>query len=215
MRRQILTTLARRAYRRPPTAQDVDDADGLLRRGPQGRHVRGRDRAGAAAAAGEPAVPRARRKRAGDRARGPGLSHHRSRTGVAFVVLPVEQHSGRRADHRGERRDGSSSPAVLEQQVRRMLARSAIGRAGRRTSRSSCCICATCRRRRRTASSIPNWDDELRQSFRRETELFFESIMREDRNILDLLTADYTFVNERLAQALRHSRTSTGRSSAA
>ena len=35
---------------------------------------------------------------------------------------------------------------------------------------------------------------------RRETELFFESILREDRSVLDLLTADYTFVNERLAR---------------
>ena len=46
----------------------------------------------------------------------------------------------------------------------------------------------------------PNWDDELRKGFRRETELLFESIIREDRNVVDLLTADYTFLNERLAQ---------------
>ena len=47
---------------------------------------------------------------------------------------------------------------------------------------------------------FPNFDDELRQAFRTETELFFESIMREDRSVLDLLDADYTFVNERLAR---------------
>ena len=58
-------------------------------------------------------------------------------------------------------------------------------------------------RRRRTRTEFPDFDDNLRQAFRRETELFFESIMREDRSVLDLLTADYTFVNERLAQALR------------
>lgn len=46
----------------------------------------------------------------------------------------------------------------------------------------------------------PNWDNELRTSFRRETELLFESIIREDRNVVDLLTANYTFLNERLAQ---------------
>jgi hypothetical protein len=46
----------------------------------------------------------------------------------------------------------------------------------------------------------PNWDDELRKSFRRETELLFESIIKENRNVVDLLTADYTFLNERLAQ---------------
>jgi hypothetical protein len=44
------------------------------------------------------------------------------------------------------------------------------------------------------------WDDNLRQAFRRETELFFDSIVRENRSVLDLLTADYTFVNERLAR---------------
>jgi hypothetical protein len=46
----------------------------------------------------------------------------------------------------------------------------------------------------------PDFDDNLRQSFRRETELFFQSILREDRSVLDLMTADYTFVNERLAR---------------
>ncbi|HEX9658696.1 MAG TPA: DUF1592 domain-containing protein, partial [Rhodothermales bacterium] len=45
----------------------------------------------------------------------------------------------------------------------------------------------------------PKWDDELRTSFYRETELLFEAIMRENRSIVDLLDADYTFINERLA----------------
>ena len=47
---------------------------------------------------------------------------------------------------------------------------------------------------------FPNFDDNLRQAFRRETELLFESIMRENRSVVDLLTANYTFVNERLAR---------------
>src|SRR5437763_11809097 len=46
----------------------------------------------------------------------------------------------------------------------------------------------------------PNFDDNLRQSFRHETELFVESILRENRSVLDLLNANYTFVNERLAK---------------
>ena len=50
------------------------------------------------------------------------------------------------------------------------------------------------------AQIFPDFDDTLRQAFRRETEMFFDSIVREDRNILDLLTADYTFLNERLAK---------------
>ena len=47
---------------------------------------------------------------------------------------------------------------------------------------------------------FPDFDDNLRQAFRQETELFFESVLREDRSVLDLLRADYTFLNERLAK---------------
>ena len=47
---------------------------------------------------------------------------------------------------------------------------------------------------------FPDFDDNLRQAFRRETELFVDSILREDRSVLDLLRANYTFLNERLAR---------------
>ncbi|WP_406700613.1 DUF1592 domain-containing protein [Singulisphaera sp. Ch08] len=50
------------------------------------------------------------------------------------------------------------------------------------------------------SKEFPGFDDELRSSMIRETELFFESIVREDRSILDFLDADYSFVNERLAK---------------
>jgi hypothetical protein len=50
------------------------------------------------------------------------------------------------------------------------------------------------------SNAFPDFDDNLRQAFQRETELFLGSIVREDRNVLDLFTADYTFVNERLAR---------------
>jgi uncharacterized protein DUF1592/uncharacterized protein DUF1588/uncharacterized protein DUF1585/uncharacterized protein DUF1587/uncharacterized protein DUF1595/cbb3-type cytochrome c oxidase subunit III len=46
----------------------------------------------------------------------------------------------------------------------------------------------------------PDFDDPLRQAMRREVELLVDSIIREDHNVVDLLTADYTFVNERLAK---------------
>jgi hypothetical protein len=46
----------------------------------------------------------------------------------------------------------------------------------------------------------PDFDENLRQAMEQETELFFESIVREDRSVVDLLSADYTFVNERLAE---------------
>ena len=47
---------------------------------------------------------------------------------------------------------------------------------------------------------FPDFGEALRRAMKRETELFFESVMREERSALDLLTADYTFVNERLAR---------------
>ena len=90
-------------------------------------------------------------------------------------------------------------PKLLEQQVRRMLADE--------RSRSLVTNFASQWLQLRKLDSItpdlrlfPNFDDNLRQAFRQETELFFESVMREDRSINDLLGADYTFVNERLAK---------------
>jgi hypothetical protein len=50
------------------------------------------------------------------------------------------------------------------------------------------------------SDGFPDFDDNLRQSMQRETELLFESVMREDRSVVDLMTADYTFLNERLAR---------------
>jgi hypothetical protein len=47
---------------------------------------------------------------------------------------------------------------------------------------------------------FPDFDDNLRQSFRKETELFFDSVLREDASVLHLLKADYTYLNERLAR---------------
>src|SRR5262249_22585606 len=47
---------------------------------------------------------------------------------------------------------------------------------------------------------FPDFDDNLRQAFQKETEMLFESVVHEDRPVLDLLNADYTFVNERLAK---------------
>ncbi len=47
---------------------------------------------------------------------------------------------------------------------------------------------------------FPDFDDNLRQAFRRETELFFDSILKEDRSAVDFISANYTFLNERLAK---------------
>jgi len=91
------------------------------------------------------------------------------------------------------------TPAGLEQQVRRMLA----------DARSRSLVNNFAEQwlylRNVTSSTpdmrlFPDFDDNVRQAFRQETELFFESILREDRPVPELLSANYTFVNERLAK---------------
>ena len=90
-------------------------------------------------------------------------------------------------------------PEVLRQQVRRMLAD--------QRSRALVTNFASQWLHLRNLDSItpdmrlfPDFDDNLRQAFRTETELFLENIVRRDRSVLELLKADYTFVNERLAK---------------
>jgi uncharacterized protein DUF1592/uncharacterized protein DUF1588/uncharacterized protein DUF1585/uncharacterized protein DUF1587/uncharacterized protein DUF1595 len=90
-------------------------------------------------------------------------------------------------------------PATLERQVRRMLADP--------RSRALVTNFASQWLHLRNLASItpdmrlfPDFDDNLRQAFRQETELFVESVLHEDRSALDLLKANYTFVNERLAK---------------
>ena len=91
------------------------------------------------------------------------------------------------------------NPAVLDKQVRRMLAdpRSStlVSNFG-----SQWLYLRNLASIRPDMRLFPDFDDNLRQAFRRETELFFESIVREDRSVLDLLKSDYTFLNERLAK---------------
>jgi hypothetical protein len=92
-----------------------------------------------------------------------------------------------------------SRPAVLEQQTRRMLA-DPRAQALVANFAGQWLYLRNVRTVTPFVDEFPDFDDDLRQGFQRETELFFESIVQEDRPVLDLLTADYTFVNERLAK---------------
>jgi hypothetical protein len=91
------------------------------------------------------------------------------------------------------------TPAVLEKQVRRMLA-------DRRSEALATRFASQWLRLQDLDKIIPDYllypdyDEGLGRSLKRETQLFFDSIVREDRSVLDLLTADYTFVNERVAR---------------
>jgi hypothetical protein len=92
-----------------------------------------------------------------------------------------------------------SQPAVLERQVKRMLA-DQKSRALVDNFASQWLMLRNLKGHIPTPGDFPNFDNELRQAFRQETEMFVESIMREDRSLIDLLDADYTFVNDRLAR---------------
>ena len=81
-----------------------------------------------------------------------------------------------------------------------MLADPQARRAGRQFRRAVAVPAQSEELRRPTWTQFPDFDDNLRQAMKEETKLFFDSIMREDRSVLDLLNADYTFVNERLAR---------------
>ena len=92
-----------------------------------------------------------------------------------------------------------SDPAVLEKQVRRMLA-DPRAESLATTFAYEWLHLQNLKDASPDLFAYPDFDKTLSQSMLRETELLFSSIVHEDRNILDLLTADYTFVNERLAK---------------
>ena len=91
------------------------------------------------------------------------------------------------------------APAVLEAQVRRMLA-DERARALVDNFAGQWLQLRNVRNVQPNSDLFPDFDDNLRLAFKTETELFFESIVKEDRNVVDLMTADFTFVNERLAK---------------
>ena len=196
--KQVLTTLARRAYRRTPTAPEIATAMTFFDEGRKGATFEdGIEFALRFILANPQFLVRAEREpvavRAGQAYR---ISDVELASRLSFFLwssIPDEELIAVAGQGR------LSQPRVLEQQVRRMLA----------DPRSDALVSNFAQQllylRNLPSTSpdgifYPNWDDELRRSVQRESELFFESIIREDRNILDLLTADYTFVNERLAR---------------
>jgi len=91
------------------------------------------------------------------------------------------------------------TPAVLNQQVRRMLA-DEKAEALVSNFAGQWLYLRNLKSLQPNSLEFPDFDDNLRQALQRETELFFRSIVREDRNVVDLMTADYTYLNERLAK---------------
>jgi hypothetical protein len=196
--KQILTTLARRAYRRPVTATDVDPLMGFYKEGRRsGAFEDGIELALRRILASPQFLVRAEKEpanvAAGQTYRITDLELASRLSFFLWSSIPDDELINVASQNR------LRNPAVLEQQVRRMLA----------DSKSDALIANFAAQylylRNLPATSpagvfYPDWDHELRVGFQRETELLFDSIIRENRNIVDLLTADYTFLNERLAK---------------
>jgi len=196
--KEILTTLMRRAYRRPVSANDTEWVQGFYQKG----------------------------RREGDFRYGIELALRRILTSPQFLIRAEREPANVSSSQPYRITDlelasrlsflmWSSIPddeliqvaaanqlhlaPVLEKQVRRMLADPKASALVENFGDQLLYL------RNLPATSpdgvfYPNWDDELRKAFRRETELLFASIIQENRNVVDLLTADYTFLNERLAQ---------------
>jgi len=196
--RRILSTLTRRAYRRNVTNADVDPLMTFYREGQaQGGFDMGIEHALRRLLVSPEFLLRVERDPAGV---APGAAYAVSDVELAsrlsfflWSSIPDDE----LLDLAAKRR--LSDPAVLTQQVRRMMA-DARAEAFVKNFAGQWLFLRNLDAVVPVQSIFPDFDDALRQSFRRETELFFESIVQEDRSALDLLRADYTFVNERLAR---------------
>src|SRR5690606_33026019 len=89
-----------------------------------------------------------------------------------------------------------SDPEILDAQVERMIA-DPRSKAFSENFAGQWLALRSLGSHQPVVDAFPDFDDNLRQALRRETELFFDSIVREGGSTLDLLTADYTFVNDR------------------
>ncbi len=196
--RLILASLMRRAYRRPVTDADLQGPLALYRKArADGDFDAGIEMAVSAVLVSPHFLFRVEQDPAGA---APGTPYRVSDLELAsrlsfFLWSSIPDDELLNLAIAGRLHD----PVALERQVRRMLA----------DSRAEALVTNFAAQwlHLRNLDSItpdmrlfPDFDENLRNAFRRETELFFESVLQEDRSVLDLLRANYTFVNERLAK---------------
>ncbi|HIN12458.1 MAG TPA: DUF1592 domain-containing protein, partial [Acidobacteria bacterium] len=196
--REIIAALARRAYRRPVTAEDVDPLLGLYRAGRRDRDFEaGIERALEGLLAMPTFLMRVERQPVDTQ---PGAVYRISDLELAsrlsfFLWKSTPDDELLEVAERGQ----LSTPATLARQVRRMLS-------DRRSTRFMDDFIGQWLQIRNIFSQDPDgalfarFNDTLRSAMVRETELFFRSQVREDRSIRELLSADYTFLNEQLAR---------------
>lgn len=199
--RQVLGALARRAYRREVTARDMVSPMDFFRRGrAEDGFEAGIEMALASILVSPDFLFRIERDPTGV---SPGDPYRISDTELAsrlsfFLWSSIPDDELLDAAAKG----ALGRPEVLEQQVRRMLA----------DERSTAMLTSFASQwlHLRNLESVkpdmrlfPSFDDNLRQAMRTETELLLETVIRENRSVLELLSADYTYLNERLAKHYR------------
>ncbi|HEX5110105.1 MAG TPA: DUF1592 domain-containing protein [Vicinamibacterales bacterium] len=193
--RKILSTLARRAYRGPVTAAEMDTLMAFYQEGRQGGDFEnGIQHALARVLVAPRFIYRVEEEPAGAAAGAVyRISDYELASRLSFFLwssIPDDELLDLAS------RNQLRNPAVLQQQVKRLMG----------DPRSEALIrnfagqWLYLRELANVQTEAKNFDDSLRQSFRRETEMLFESIVREDRSLVELLDADYTFVDERLAR---------------
>lgn len=196
--RKILAGLTRRAFRRPVNDADLRPLLAIYKNGRTGADFDTGIQAALEAMLVSPDF--LFRVESDPRGAAPGSAHELSDLDLAsrlsfFLWSSVPDAELMALAEQGRLRD----PAVLRKQTKRMLAdvrsRSLVGNfAGQWLQLRNLDTVKP------DPETFPQFDESLRRSLQQETELFFESILREDRSVLDLLEANYTFLNQRLAE---------------
>jgi hypothetical protein len=196
-----LEILARRAYRRPVTEADLSPLREFYDRGKQANPKRGPDTGMQMALRRLLASPSFLfRAETSPDSVPPGAVHPIDGVELAsrlsfFLWLSIPDDALVSAGVHGD----LTKPTMLEAAVRRMLA-------DPRSARFVTNFAGQWLQLRNLKNARPNsmifldFDDNLRNGFRQETEMLFASVLKEDHSVLDLLRADYTFLNERLAK---------------
>ena len=196
--KEILAKLVRRAYRRPASEADLAGLMSFFGQGRKdGTFDAGIERALAAVLVSPQFLFRTELDRVGERRKGAyqvGDIELASRLSF-FLWSSIPDDELLEAAERGT----LGQPQELQKQARRMLA-------DPRSSNIATNFAGQWLHLRSLESFSPNarlfpdFDDNLRRAFREETERFVDSVLRENRSVLDLIRSDYTFLNERLAK---------------
>ncbi len=194
--RKIMMRLAREAYRRTPAARDIDGLMSFYENGAAtGGFEIGVRTALEAMLASPHFVLRLEREPVDAPKRGFRVSDVDLASRLSFFLwgTPPDDELQTLAG------EGRLSPEELERQALRMLADPRAEALGTRFAAQWFRL-QDMDKVRPDPNFYPNYDENLAQAMRRETELFFANLVQENRSLLDLYRADYTFVNERLAR---------------